>query len=87
MLDGVAKGTSVDQFFDEPLSTIEERLFRDKNRNLCPPAIDKGDENRRAAVCRLCAHQFVLRSNPVAGRKRPPEPGWVEIEDEEVVAR
>ena len=41
MLGGVAKGTSVDQFFDEPLSTIEERFFRDKNRKLCPPAMDK----------------------------------------------
>ena len=28
-----------------------------------------------------------VRSNPVAGRMRPPEPGWVEIEDEGVVAR
>ena len=31
--------------------------------------------------------QVPMRSNPVAGRMRPPEPGWVEIEDERVVAR
>ena len=32
-------------------------------------------------------HELCMRSNPVAGRKRPPEPGWVDIEDEGVVAR